>query len=414
MPETYCFSCPICGQELQVDARIVQGQIACSTCRSHVPIPPREETQQGEATEKQPADAIQQREANMGNPVPWQLGSRRDAEPTAPDIKIKAGTHFESLAVTALLLPLIVQCFLLLGNFDSITANLAIGWGGLFVTAVLLTIDAYCLGAVDLQGNNRGGIGGLFLGLVLVWVVFYPLAFFRRRHFGKPNLGPLAILVAAIFIITPFAKESINKSPVVAGRVGRLPLEDGPPPCTGHDVRFLVEDMIRKSALGPSVKAVGGFREVKFDRAAQIRTGRCVIETDRGDLTVTYEVSWIDRNKGAFNVRTLRAGEDPRGYLGIAMDRVNGPPPKALMIGEGGVFVKAVIPNEAAEKAGILPGDIIVRINNEGFGHENPIRKFQQVVMDLEPGSEVPVELLRDEERRQVRVIIGKRPPHLP
>ena len=37
-----------------------------------------------------------------------------------------------------------------------------------------------------------------------------------------------------------------------------------------------------------------------------------------------------------------------------------------------------------------------------------------QVVIDLEPGSEVTLELLRDEERRQVRVTIGKRPSHLP
>lgn len=414
MLEPYFFRCPVCGQELQVDARIVHGQIACSTCHSHVPIPLREEAQQGEATAKQPAEAIQQREASTGNPVPWHLGSAQDAEPTAPDIKIKSGTHFELLAVTALLVPLIVQWLGFLGNLDSVTANLALSWGGLFVTAILLTIDAYCLGPVDLQGKNRSGIGALFLGLVLIWVVFYPLAFFRRRHFGKPNLGPLAILVAAIFFITPFAKESINKSGFGAGRVGKLPLEDGPPACTGHDVRFLVEDMIRKSALGRSVKAVGGFREVKFDRAAQIRTGRCVVETDRGDITITYEVSWTDRHKGTFGVRTLPAGEDPRGYLGIAMEKLHGPPARALKIGEGGVFVRNVIPNEPADKAGIMPGDIIVRINKEWVGQENPIRKLQQVVIDLEPGSEVTVELLRDEERRQVRVIIGKRPPHLP
>jgi S1-C subfamily serine protease len=166
--------------------------------------------------------------------------------------------------------------------------------------------------------------------------------------------------------------------------------------------------------LGPSVKSIGGFREVKHDRAAQIRKGRCVVDTGKEAITVTYEVSWIDRNKGAFSVRPLPAGEDPRGYLGIAMKKLRGPPARALKIDEGGVFVRAVVPNEAAEKAGIMPGDIIVRINKEAFGQENPMRKLQQVVIDLEPGSEVTLELLRDEERRQVRVTIGTRPPHLP
>jgi hypothetical protein len=414
MSETYSFPCPICGQELQVDARIVQGQIACSRCRSHVPIPARAEAQQGEGTQKQPAEAIQHREATGDNLVPWQMGSGQDAEPIAPDIKIKAGTHYESLAVMALLVPLIVQWLLLLGNLDSITANMALGWGGLFITAILLTIDAYCLGVVDLQGRHRGGIVALFLGLVLLWVVFYPLAFFRRRHFCRPKLGPLAILVAAFFVVAPFAKEVTHAPPLGHGRVDRFPLEEGPPACAAPDVKLLVEDLIRKSPLGPSVKLIGGFREVKHDRAAQIRKGRCVVDTAREAITVTYEVSWIDRNKGAFSVRTLPAGEDPRGYLGVAMEKLHGPPPRALKIGEGGVFVKAVVPNEAAEKAGIMPGDIIVRINKNGFGQENPMRKLQQVVIDLEPGSEIPVELLRDEERRQVRVTIGNRPPHLP
>jgi DNA-directed RNA polymerase subunit RPC12/RpoP len=414
MSETYSFRCPVCGQELQVDGRIVQGQIACSTCRSHVPIPPREQAQQGEATAKQSAEAIKQREAIGPKLVSWQRGSGHDAEAATPDIKIKAGTHFESLAVTALLLPVIVQCVLLLGNLDSITANLALGCCGLFITAILLTIDAYCLGAVDLQGRHRGGIVGLFLGLVLLWVVFYPLAFFRRRHFGRPNLGPLAILVAAIFVVAPFAKEVIHAPPLGRGRVDKLPLEEGPPACTAPDVRFLVEDLIRKSPLGPSVKSISGFREVKHDRVAQIRKGRCVVDTGKEAITVTYEVSWIDRNKGTFSVRTLAAGEDPRGYLGIAMEKLRGPPARALKIGEGGVFVRAVVPDEAAEKAGIMPGDIIVRINKEAFGQENPMRKLQQVVIDLEPGSEVTLELLRDEERRQVRVTVGNRPPHLP
>ena len=414
MWETYSFLCPACGQELQVDARIVQGQIACSTCHSHVPIPAREEAHQGEATQKQPAEAIQQREVIGANLVPWQVGSGQDAEPIAPDIKIKAGTHYESLAVMALLVPLIAQWLLFLGNLDSVGTNLALGWGGLLVTAILLTTDAYCLGPVDLQGRNRGGIVALFLGLVLLWVVFYPLAFFRRRHFGRPNFGPLAILVAAIFVVAPFAKDAIHAPPLGHGRVDRIPPEDGPPACTAPDVRALVEDMIRKSPLGPSVKTIGSFREVKRDRVAQTRKGRCVVDTGKEAITVTYEVSWIDRNKGTFRVRTVAAGEDPRGYLGIAMERPHGPLARALKIGEGGVLVRAVIPNEAADKAGIIPGDIILRINKEGVGQDNPLRELQQVVIDLEPGSEVTVELLRDAERRQVRVTIGNRPPHLP
>ena len=45
-----------------------------------------------------------------------------------------------------------------------------------------------------------------------------------------------------------------------------------------------------------------------------------------------------------------------------------------------------------------------------GFRHRKKPARFTE----LRPGSEVTLELLRDEERRQVRVTIGTRPPHLP
>jgi S1-C subfamily serine protease len=55
-----------------------------------------------------------------------------------------------------------------------------------------------------------------------------------------------------------------------------------------------------------------------------------------------------------------------------------------------------------------------LKVNKETLSRLQPIRHFRQLVVDLDPGSEVTLEVLRDEERRQVSVTVGKRPAHLP
>jgi S1-C subfamily serine protease len=110
----------------------------------------------------------------------------------------------------------------------------------------------------------------------------------------------------------------------------------------------------------------------------------------------------------------LAKGEVPRGYLGIAMDELPGPQVKLLKIDDGAVVVKHVIAGEAASRAGLQPGDIIVRINKESINRVQPIRHFRQIIVDLEPGTEATVEIVRNEERHQIPITVGKRPANLP
>jgi len=110
----------------------------------------------------------------------------------------------------------------------------------------------------------------------------------------------------------------------------------------------------------------------------------------------------------------LTNGQVPRGYLGIAMEELPGPQAKALKIDDGGVIVKEVVKGEAAGKAGLRNGDIILKVNKDALSRLQPIRHFRQLVVDLEPGSEVTLEILRGEERQHIAVKIGKRPAHLP
>ncbi len=410
MPDARSFPCPTCKHELQVDPRMVEGVLACPSCGSHVAVPRRDLPSEGDASKNPPSDAVQEGTTKVGTMASWRTEAGAEPDSFLPDIKIKAAAPSEMLAVAALVLPLVVQCVLFLGVVESETIGKVLSWGTVFVTALLLAIDAYHLGPIDVQGRERGGTIPLFFGMLLLWLVFYPLAYFRRRHFGRPNIGPLAIVVALIFVASPFAKEMFPIGRLGEGLFHQPAKDDEPPACDSPDVKVLLNDLIRKGPLKDGVRSIGGHREVKHDRVAKTRRGRCLVQVDQHRVTVTYEVSWIDVKRRAFQVRTVEPEDDPRGYFGIQMERQ----PADLAANEGGVLVKEAIAGLPAADAGIQAGDIIVKVNNQGFRRQDAMLHMQQVVIDLEPGVEVPVEVLRDGQRRQIRVTVGARPLHLP
>jgi hypothetical protein len=223
-------------------------------------------------------------------PFPAHLEAQAPPELTWPEMKIRRGGGGETLAVLALLLPLLAQGLVL--AFNSWAIAVAVSWATIIVTALILAVDAALLGPTDLQGNPRAGPVALFVGMVLLWIVCYPVVFFRRRHFGRPNLGILAILVAVFFVAAPFVQDFVRFG-VVAG---------GPPTCNSREIVAMVDDMIRKSPIGPSVLSISGHREVRYDAASQIRTGQCQVKTQTETIPVTFSVKLLNRTTGVFQV----------------------------------------------------------------------------------------------------------------
>jgi S1-C subfamily serine protease len=109
----------------------------------------------------------------------------------------------------------------------------------------------------------------------------------------------------------------------------------------------------------------------------------------------------------------LNRGEVPRGYLGIAMEELPAAQAKLLKLDEGGIIVKDVVEGEAGAKAGLKAGDIIVRVNKDSLSRLQAIRHFRQLVVDLEPGAQATLEVVRGTERLPISVTLGKRPAHL-
>jgi S1-C subfamily serine protease len=108
----------------------------------------------------------------------------------------------------------------------------------------------------------------------------------------------------------------------------------------------------------------------------------------------------------------IERGEVPRGYLGIGMEELGGP--RAIALGGGAVVVTKVVPSEAGDKAGLKAGDAIVKLNGSPLQKFQSVRHLRQLIVDLEPGREVTLEIDRDDGRREIKAIVGRRPLQLP
>jgi serine protease Do len=108
-------------------------------------------------------------------------------------------------------------------------------------------------------------------------------------------------------------------------------------------------------------------------------------------------------------VQQLIRGETiERGFLGVQINPVDEDFAAALGIPENsGEFIQSVQPGQAAEAAGLQSGDVVISVNNEDITRN---RSLSYIVANIRPGTRVPVEYIRDGERRRTTVTVGRRP----
>ncbi|MBO9580902.1 MAG: Do family serine endopeptidase [Sphingobium sp.] len=112
-------------------------------------------------------------------------------------------------------------------------------------------------------------------------------------------------------------------------------------------------------------------------------------------------VSVINTLKGGGTVR--------RGYLGIQISALGDDMADSLGLPKNhGEFVQGVEPGKGADKAGIKPGDVIVKVNNREV---TPDETLSFIVAGLQVGNKVPIELIRGGKTMTVTAEIGQRPP---
>ncbi|MCB2076529.1 MAG: Do family serine endopeptidase, partial [Novosphingobium sp.] len=108
-------------------------------------------------------------------------------------------------------------------------------------------------------------------------------------------------------------------------------------------------------------------------------------------------------------VDQLRNGEKiERGYLGVRIQSLNEDLADSLGIPHNkGEFVQAVEPGEAAAKAGIKAGDVVIRVDGKEVSNDQTL---SYLVANVKPGSRIPIELIRNGKRLTVTATVGSRP----
>ena len=108
-------------------------------------------------------------------------------------------------------------------------------------------------------------------------------------------------------------------------------------------------------------------------------------------------------------VERLKAGQAiERGYLGVRIQPLNEDLAESLGIAHNkGEFVQAVEPGQGAANAGILPGDVVVKVDGKEVTREQTL---SYLVANTAPGKRIPIELIRDGRRMTVNAVVGKRP----
>jgi serine protease Do len=108
-------------------------------------------------------------------------------------------------------------------------------------------------------------------------------------------------------------------------------------------------------------------------------------------------------------IDALMKGQRPqRGYLGVGLQPVDEDVAPALGIPkDSGEIVRSIVPNGPAARAGLVQGDVIVRVNNQPV---TPDQTVSYLVANTPVGSRVPLEILRGGKRATVYVQVAERP----
>jgi serine protease Do len=109
-------------------------------------------------------------------------------------------------------------------------------------------------------------------------------------------------------------------------------------------------------------------------------------------------------------IETLKSGgKVKRGYLGVGIQPLDEGAADALGLAKNqGELIARVEPNEAAAKAGIREGDVVVRVAGRDV---TPDQTLSFIIASQSVGARVPIEVIRNGKRMTFTAVLGERPP---
>ncbi|MEO8176999.1 MAG: Do family serine endopeptidase [Sphingomicrobium sp.] len=108
-------------------------------------------------------------------------------------------------------------------------------------------------------------------------------------------------------------------------------------------------------------------------------------------------------------IDSLRRGQRPqRGYLGISLQPLDeNIAPSLGLPKDSGEIVRWVQPGEAAARAGIQAGDVVVRVNGQPV---TPDQTASYLIANNAVGTKIPIEIIRDGRPVRVTATVAQRP----
>jgi Do/DeqQ family serine protease len=103
----------------------------------------------------------------------------------------------------------------------------------------------------------------------------------------------------------------------------------------------------------------------------------------------------------------VKKGKVTRGWLGVGLQPLTPELAKSFGVSGEGVIVNQVMPKSPAEIAGLKVGDLILSIDGKSI--KDP-REVQRVIADADIGKTLDLIVLREKEKRSVKVQIGEMP----
>jgi len=104
----------------------------------------------------------------------------------------------------------------------------------------------------------------------------------------------------------------------------------------------------------------------------------------------------------------VKTGHVTRGYLGVMIQNVTPDLAQEFKLKDNqGALVGDVVPNGPADKAGLKNGDVVTEFNGRPVTDS---RRLQLQVVATSPGSTVPVQILRDGDKKTLNVTVKELP----
>jgi Do/DeqQ family serine protease len=104
----------------------------------------------------------------------------------------------------------------------------------------------------------------------------------------------------------------------------------------------------------------------------------------------------------------VKKGKVTRGWLGVGIQPLTAELAKSFGVGaDEGILVNQVMPKSPAEAAGLKTGDLILSV--DGKPMKDP-RQLQRTIADAEIGKTLELTILREREKRTLKVQVGEMP----